>query len=209
MQKLFLDLINKRNDKSQKMAKEDQQPEDLTGWFWNWSQQEPNDSLTELDIAQLLAANTFGASFNTTVVLVQCLCELASRPEYIGPLRDEITSTLRTYNNTWTKDGIDSMKKLDSFIKETHRYNCFDYAGTPRVVKKDFQFKSGLRIPKGTVVFTPNAPMLVDKEYVQDPHVFDGFRFYDLACGSKTPEAFRYTSTNPHYLQFGDGKHVW
>ncbi|KAK6823146.1 hypothetical protein RU639_005912 [Aspergillus parasiticus] len=208
MQKVFLDLINRRKDKSEEMVKEDHQPEDLTGWFWNWSQQEPNNSLIDLDIAQLLAANTFGASFNTTVVLAQCLCELATRPEYIGPLRDEITSTFRTNNNTWTKDGIDSMKKLDSFIKETHRYNCFDYAGTPRVVKKDFQFKNGLWIPKGTVIFTPNAPMLVDEEYMQDPHIFDGFRFYDLARSSKTPEAFRYTSTNPHYLQFGDGKHV-
>ncbi|KAL5355887.1 cytochrome P450 [Aspergillus floccosus] len=181
---------------------------DLTDWFWRWSQQEPKNNLTELDIAQLLAANTFGASFNTTVVLVQCLCELATRPEYVDALREEIVSTLRSHNNTWTKDGIDSMNKLDSFIKETHRYNCFDYAGTPRVVKKGFQFKNGLWIPKGTVLFTPNAPMLLDKEYIQDPHVFDGFRFYDLARDSKTPEAFKYTSTNPHYLQFGDGKHV-
>lgn len=101
------------------------------------------------------------------------------------------------------------MKKLDSFIKESHRYNCFDYAGTPRVVKKDFQFKNGLRIPKGTVLLTPNAGMLFDEEYVKNPHEFDGLRFYELSKSSETPEIFKYTSTNPHYLQFGDGKHVW
>ncbi|KAJ5798638.1 uncharacterized protein N7503_007934 [Penicillium pulvis] len=208
MQKLFLDVINRRKSKSEEMEKEGRQPEDLTDWFWRWSQQNTSNGLTELDIAQLLAANTFGASFNTTVVLVQCLCELATRPEYVTLIREEVTSTLEANNNIWTKEGIDSMRKLDSFIKESHRYNCFDLAGTPRVVKKDFQFKNGLRIPKGTVLLTPNAAMLFDDEFVQNPLEFDGLRFCDLANTSETPEIFRYTSTNPHYLQFGDGKHV-
>ncbi|KAJ5775865.1 uncharacterized protein N7511_000876 [Penicillium nucicola] len=208
MQKLFLSQINRRKIKSEEMAKEGRQPEDLTDWFWRWSQQSKDNSLSELDIAQLLAANTFGASFNTTVVLVQCLYELATRPEYVNLIRQEVIMTLQANNNTWTKEGIDSMKKLDSFIKESHRYNCFDLAGTPRVVKKDFQFKNGLRIPKGTVLLTPNAAMLFDEKFVKSPFEFDGLRFYDLANGSQTPEAFRYTSTNAHYLQFGDGKHV-
>jgi cytochrome P450 monooxygenase len=181
----------------------------LTDWFWRWTQQQKDYNLNELDIAQLLAANTFGASFNTTVVLVQCLCELATRPKYISLIRQEVIGVLRANNDTWTKEGIDSMKVLDSFIKESHRYNCFDHAGTPRVVKQDFRFKNGLHIPKGTVLMTPNAPMLFDEGYVKDPFEFDGIRFYELSNSSKTPEMFRYTSTNPHYLQFGDGKHVW
>ncbi|KAJ5817467.1 hypothetical protein N7447_009700 [Penicillium robsamsonii] len=208
MQSLFLDLINKRKIKSEEMAKEGRQPEDLTDWFWRWSQQDTCNGHNELDIAQLLAANTFGASFNTTVVLVQCLCELAARPEYVTLIRQEVISTLQAQNGTWTKEGIESMKRLDSFIKESHRYNCFDHAGTPRVVKKDFQFKNGLRIPKGTVLLTPNAAMLFDERYIKNPLEFDGLRFYDLAKSSETPEVFKYTSTNPHYLQFGDGKHV-
>ncbi|KAJ5307467.1 hypothetical protein N7476_008123 [Penicillium atrosanguineum] len=191
------------------MEKEGRQPEDLTDWFWRWSQRNSNNGLNELDIAQLLAANTFGASFNTTVVLMQCLCELATRPEYVNLIRQEVISTIKIHKNTWTKEAVESMKKLDSFIKESHRYNCFDLAGTPRVVKKDFQFKNGLRIPKGTVLFTPNAAMLFDEKYVKSPFEFNGFRFYELAEGSETPELFKYTSTNPHYLQFGDGKHAW
>ncbi|KAJ5888979.1 hypothetical protein N7495_009020 [Penicillium taxi] len=207
MQNLILDLINRRKTKSEKMEKEGKQPEDLTDWFWRWSQS-TNNELNELDIAQLLAANTFGASFNTTVVLVQCICELAIRPEYVNLIRQEVVSILKSNNNTWTKEGIDSMKKLDSFIKESHRYNCFDLAGTPRVVKKDFHFKNGLRIPKGTVLLTPNAALLFDQKHVRHPFEFDGLRFYDLAQSSENSEMFKYTSTNPHYLQFGDGRHV-
>lgn len=181
----------------------------MTDWFWQWSQQQKDYSLNELDIAQLLAANTFGASFNTTVVLVQCLCELATRPKYASIIREEVVKAVQGNNGIWTKEGIDSMKILDSFIKESHRYNCFDHAGTPRVVKQNFRFKNGLHIPKGTVLMTPNAPMLFDERYVKDPFEFDSLRFYDLANSSKAPEMFRYTSTNSHYLQFGDGKHVW
>ncbi|KAJ5131982.1 hypothetical protein N7448_006140, partial [Penicillium atrosanguineum] len=204
----FPEFLRPRKIKSKEMEKEGRQPEDLTDWFWRWSQRNSNNGLNELDIAQLLAANTFGASFNTTVVLMQCLCELATRPEYVNLIRQEVISTIKIHKNTWTKEAVESMKKLDSFIKESHRYNCFDLAGTPRVVKKDFQFKNGLRIPKGTVLFTPNAAMLFDEKYVKSPFEFNGFRFYELAEGSETPELFKYTSTNPHYLQFGDGKHA-
>lgn len=208
MQKVFLDLINHRKIKSEKMAKQNDQPEDLTDWFWRWSQQDGNSDLTELDIAQLLAANTFGASFNTTVVLFQCLCELASRPEYVPLLREEVASTLKKSNMTWTREGVESLRKLDSFIKESHRYNCFDVMGAPRVVKKTYTFKNGLTIPRGTVVFSPNRAMLFDEKYLSKPNEFDGMRFYDLAVGRES-ETFRYTATNSHYLQFGDGKHVW
>ncbi|BCS19902.1 cytochrome P450 [Aspergillus puulaauensis] len=183
MQQVFLNLIKYRKVKSEKMAKEGNQPEDVTDWFWRWSQHDGNNGLTELDIAQLLAANTFGASFNTTVVLVQCICELASRPEYVTLLREEVTSTLRKHNNTWTKEGLESLKKLDSFIKESHRYNCFDVMGAPRVVKQNYTFKNGLAIPKGTVLFSPNRAMLFDEKYLANPNEFDGMRFYDLAMG--------------------------
>ncbi|KAJ5431647.1 hypothetical protein N7445_008145 [Penicillium cf. griseofulvum] len=203
----FPEFLKPRKIKSDEMAKEGKQPEDLTDWLWRWSQ-DGNNGHSELDIAQLLAANTFGASFNTTVVLVQCLCELATRTEYVDLIRQEVILTLKTHDDIWTKEGIESMKKLDSFIKECHRFNCFDHAGTPRVVKKDFQFKNGLRIPKGTVLLTPNAAMLFDEAYIKNPLEFDGLRFYDLAKSSETPEVFKYTSTSPHYLQFGDGKHV-
>lgn len=79
------------------------------------------------------------------------------------------------------------------------------------MVKQNYTFNNGLAIPKGTVLFSPNRAMLFDEKYLANPNEFDGMRFYDLAKGkgSETPEAFRYTATNSHYFQFGDGKHVW
>ena len=39
--------------------------------------------------------------------------------QYIDPLREEIAEAVR--NHGWTREGLDAMYKLDSFIKETQR----------------------------------------------------------------------------------------
>ena len=59
------------------------------------------------------------------MVLVHCLFELATRPEYVEPLRKEAEEAFQL-NGRWKKDGLESMVKLDSFIKECQRYNPLD-----------------------------------------------------------------------------------
>lgn len=44
--------------------------------------------------------------------------------QYIEPLREEISSIVRTEG--WTKAAIDNMQKLDSFIKESQRLHGSD-----------------------------------------------------------------------------------
>jgi hypothetical protein len=55
----------------------------------------------------------------TTQVLTQVLCRLVSNPEYIEPLRQEAEDAIA--EEGWTKAGIDKMRKLDSFLRETQR----------------------------------------------------------------------------------------
>jgi Cytochrome P450 len=52
-------------------------------------------------------------------VLTQVLCRLLSNPEYIEPLRQEVEDVIA--EEGWTKAGIDKMRKLDSFLRETQR----------------------------------------------------------------------------------------
>ena len=44
---------------------------------------------------------------------------MAAYPEVIEPLREEIEELITEHG--WSKDGLDSMVKLDSFLKETQR----------------------------------------------------------------------------------------
>jgi cytochrome P450 len=52
-------------------------------------------------------------------VLTQVLCRLVSNPEYLEALRQEADAVLA--EEGWTKAGIDKMRKLDSFVRETQR----------------------------------------------------------------------------------------
>jgi len=47
------------------------------------------------------------------------LLDLAARPEYIKPLREEAQNI--TVSEDWTKSTVAKMYKLDSFIKESAR----------------------------------------------------------------------------------------
>ena len=51
--------------------------------------------------------------------MTQVLYRLLSHPEYIEPLRREVDAVIG--EEGWTKDGIDKMHKIDSFLHETQR----------------------------------------------------------------------------------------
>ena len=44
---------------------------------------------------------------------------LLSHPEYIEPLRQEVEAVVA--EEGWTKAGMDKMRKIDSFLRETQR----------------------------------------------------------------------------------------
>jgi hypothetical protein len=49
------------------------------------------------------------------------LFHLASRPEYIDPIRKEVETIVA--EDGWTKVAMTRMRKLDSFLKESQRLN--------------------------------------------------------------------------------------
>ena len=46
---------------------------------------------------------------------MHALFYLAALPEYIGPLREEVEEVIE--RKGWTKEALDQMYKVDSFIK--------------------------------------------------------------------------------------------
>lgn len=56
--------------------------------------------------------------------LINLLHNLAANPRYAYPMREEIQTIVR--QEGWTRNSVDKMHKLDSFIKETMRIS-----GTP------------------------------------------------------------------------------
>ncbi len=53
--------------------------------------------------------------------MTQVLYCLLTHPEYIEPLRQEVDAVIS--EEGWTKAGLDKMRKLDSFLRETQRFD--------------------------------------------------------------------------------------
>ncbi|KAK7700218.1 hypothetical protein SLS64_011031 [Diaporthe eres] len=140
-------------------------------------------------------------------LMVQTIFELAARPEYVLPLREEIRTCVEEQGG-FTKDGLNAMHKLDSFIREAQRWNPLDAGSMARRVMKPFTFKNGVHLRQGDWIFTPNSPLLEEDRFYDDASRFDGFRFARMREDPRLKLSCALTSTSEYNLQFGDGKHT-
>lgn len=105
---------------------------------------------------------------------------LAAYPHYIPELRDEIRRVLDEHGGVFTTSGLQAMKKLDSFIKETMRLNPSSFATFQRKVNKTVTLSNGQVIPAGVVIQIPADAIAHDPEVFPNPDQFDPWRFYRL-----------------------------
>jgi len=91
-----------------------------------WIRDDANDPKDKNDphlhaIVQLIMG---ALSVNTTSQLItNSIFNLATWPEYVPTLRQEIDDTLRDAGGKWTMDSMAQLQKLDIFIKETLRHS--------------------------------------------------------------------------------------
>jgi hypothetical protein len=159
-------------------------------------------------------------------VLTQVLCRLVSSPEYIEPLRQEVEDVIA--EEGWTKAGMDKMRKLDSFLRETQRIDdlfsgLFDSLNSSpvtdsvlqvvmcRLALRPFTFSNGVTIPAGTLVGAPLSGIHMDEDIYSNPRDFDGFRFSKLSDsnGDTAENKHQAVTTSPEHLAFGFGRSAW
>lgn len=73
-------------------------------------------------IASIQLKITFAALHTSAAAPTQLLYDLCCMPEYIAPLRAEIEAVLTEYG-CLNKGGLMKLYKLDSFMKESQRFN--------------------------------------------------------------------------------------
>lgn len=64
-----------------------------------------------------------------TQTCTQMLYRLLANPEYIEPLRQEVEAVIA--EEGWTKAGVDKMHKIDSFLRETQRFDALGIGLSP------------------------------------------------------------------------------
>ncbi|KAK1508781.1 hypothetical protein CABS01_08011 [Colletotrichum abscissum] len=141
--------------------------------------------------------------------VTQCLMDLATYPEYISELRDEIEMVLARGNGVLSKQSLTDMMKLDSVIKETQRLNPPDLASFQRKVMSDFTLSNGLRIPKGARIALPTGAINMDQDLFHNPEVFDGLRFYRMRVAKdEARSSNQMVTVGKKDLTWGYGRHA-
>ncbi|KAH9827353.1 Cytochrome-P450 [Teratosphaeria destructans] len=158
---------------------------------------------TAPQLVERLLALDVAAIHTTTMTVTSALYRLCTYPAetYLLPLRDEIRAVCPS--GDLTKEALDRMTRLDSFLRECARLQPIGVLGSARKVNKDFVFKDGTLVPKGYLIAANQAAL---HESFTDP-VFDGFRYCRQAdaTGGKQPQV---VSTSTQYLAFGHGRHA-
>ncbi|TWU71198.1 hypothetical protein ED733_002286 [Metarhizium rileyi] len=188
-------------------AREKNPMKDILDFSINWVDQRADGSYDDWHITDMMTNTIFAALHTSSQLVVHTIFELATRREYAEPLREEIRQCFQLHGEG-TKKSLDSMYKVDSFIKETQRTNPLDASSLARLALKDYTFSNGLHIPKGSAIFTPNAPLFEDERFYPDPQRFDGFRFSKMRNDPKLSSSCDMTSTNEQSMHFGIGRHA-
>ena len=119
---LIVPMIKERKSTGEK-------PTDLLQWMIENAKGEEQD---ERFIADILLKVSFAAIHTSAAAPTQLLYDLCQMPEIIAPLREELQEALETCDGHLTKQAFNMMPKLDSFLKESQRFNPLLLSTNPR-----------------------------------------------------------------------------
>ncbi|KAF7854678.1 hypothetical protein EAF04_010247 [Stromatinia cepivora] len=161
-------------------------------------------------ILKLLVLNS-AALHTSTMVAVHTLYDLCERSSYIPDLRAEIKDALKK-EGSWQISTISKLRRLDSFMKESMRYNQPNALSFDRIVLTPHTLSTGLHLPIGTFISMASESMSRDPTYYSShdsPTIFNPSRFYQSSASAKTTTynpLKEFTSIEPGNLAWGNGR---
>ncbi|KAI1793059.1 cytochrome P450 [Ganoderma leucocontextum] len=202
--KFIQPLINERRANMRELGEDwSDKPNDMLQWI---IEEAILRKTTDHNIVERVFLVNFAAIHSSTTTITQALYDIASMPERIPELREEIETIIAT--DGWTKTAMGKMWKLDSVFKETLRCHGLGLAGLIRKAMKDVTLSDGTFIPKGTLLAAAVDPMHHDESVYANPEVLDPFRFAKLREGEGEGLRHQVVNTSVNYLPFGHGKHA-
>ncbi|CVL03089.1 related to cytochrome P450 monooxygenase [Fusarium proliferatum] len=152
----------------------------------------------------LIAVGTVTTFSSTT----QAIYDLVAHPEYVPILREEVESVPRDQNGNFTRDSTVAMDKLDSFLKESQRFNSPDLTTFQRAAIADMTLPDGTFVPKGTKLEINTCSIHKDHELYENPEEFDGLRFHKWRKAPGKEKKYMYSSSGTDDLSWGFGRHA-
>ncbi|EKM83220.1 hypothetical protein AGABI1DRAFT_34230, partial [Agaricus bisporus var. burnettii JB137-S8] len=193
---------------SQCDSERDGQANDVVTWLLQTATHDYH--LTVRDLVKRILMINFASTQTSSLVLTQVLYDLAVRPEYLNEMRREADSLIEKYG--WTKAALQRMRKVDSFLKESHRMNSVAIVIVLMVRKtvKTWTLSDGTIIPPDVYVGLAAEEMNKAEESFQDGRIFKGFRFAEMRDGDGELDSIKYQMVclSPESVLFGHGRHA-
>lgn len=222
-------ILEARERAEVELGDEYKKPNDMLEWVRTRATKNNDKSVDYREQANIQLLTATAAIHTTRLATLHVLFDLAARPEYIDPLREELREVLAETNGVLTKQTLTHLKKLDSFMKESQRHNppslgmYFQSAINPtrymeylltesttatfqRKVLTPIKLSNGLELPAGVIVQCNTGVLDEVPESWGDPHAFDGFRFYKLRSKPEDAHKYQFPSISLESMEFGLGK---
>jgi len=198
-------LIRERIEQERVYGDEwDDKPNDAITWLLEVAK-EPHRRTIENLTTRILLMN-FASIHTTSLAFLNALFNLATYPEYVQPMREEVEGVIN--GEGWTKSAIGKLRKVDSFLRESQRLSGNGAFSVRRKVLKDFTFSNGTTIPAGCMIGIPHRSVHCDPENYSDPEIFDGFRYSKMRENEGESTKHGMATLAPDYLIFGQGRHA-
>ncbi|KAL9603416.1 MAG: hypothetical protein Q9179_002186 [Wetmoreana sp. 5 TL-2023] len=139
--------------------------------------------------------------------VVHVLYDLATYPDYVEPLGEEIQNTANK-DGGWHKSSYSKLRKLDSFIKESQRCNPPSMLSYHRVMAQDYTLNNETKLTKGTHIAMAVSAIQNDPDVTPSPEVFDGLRYYRIRQQPGEGHLHQFATTESNMLNFGHGKNA-
>ena len=117
--KLIVPLVNERLIAQATEGNTHRRPDDMLQWMMDAANE---DEANPFKLAHRQLILTLGAIHTTTMAATHALFDLAAHPQYIAPIREEAESALLA-EGAWDKSMLTRLRKMDSFLKESQRFN--------------------------------------------------------------------------------------
>lgn len=162
------------------------------------------------DLAHLEVVMSLASIHTSQMNAVHVLYDLAAIPGYIDVLREEIMTVIKEDGpwTKWDKNSFYKLKKLDSFMRESQRFNPPSLLSYHRVMLQDIVLNDGTLLPRGSHISMPVNAIQNHPSVTPNPEVFDPLRYYKLRQREGEVHLHQFATTEPEILNFGHGKYA-
>ncbi|KAG6270011.1 hypothetical protein E4U48_004037 [Claviceps purpurea] len=171
----------------------------------DWLEQTAQDKKLTYDPACAQLSLSVAALHSTTDFFTQVMLDIACNPELVEPMRKEIISVLGVAG--WSKHSLYQLKLMDSVLKESQRLKPIAIASMRRMTTENIKLADGTVLPKNTLTLV-SAHKHWDAGSYEEPHRFDGYRFYNLRQVPGKENVSQLVSVSPDHMGFGYGLHA-